>query len=250
MTTNYVTEIASYSAVPNVTSAEAKSGSGMRLTPDGGFLGAYWNEFGAQCQYEAFIDGKVGKVVLTTKTGGKTVGAVLHGKGVLLFLPPISIDEEKLTKYNAKKKQTFWTTEAVKLGKRLSASLAALSDTLVAGRLASPPPSWATDIRFRMPREADSKAPSASSRHPSRDSNENERSLSKSFKRQGRFVRCCTSRADLLSGPLWTRLPSSDSLQNGTPRANRSSTSYSRLLKVDALAKSKARTQRRSISTS
>ena len=155
VTTNFVTEIASYSAVPNVKSAEAKSGREMRLTSDGSFLSAYWNEFGEHCQYETFIDGQFGKVVLTTKTGGKTVGAVVHGKGVLLFLPPIAYDEKKFTKYDAKKKQTFWTTEAVQFGKRLSAALAALSETIVAGRVASPPPLWVADIRFRMPQEAD-----------------------------------------------------------------------------------------------
>lgn len=155
VTTNYVTEIESYSALPNVRSAEAKSGREVRITADGAFLSAYWSEFGEHCQYEAFIDGQFGKVVLTTKTGGKTVGAVVHGKGVLLFLPPIAYDERKFTKYDAKKKQTFWTAEAVQFGKRLSASLATLSDTLLAGRIASPPPSWVADIRFRMPQEAD-----------------------------------------------------------------------------------------------
>lgn len=151
VTTNYVTEIASYSAVPNVKSAEAKSGREIRLTKDGAFLSAYWSEFGEYCQYETFIEGQFGKVVLTTKTGGKTVGAIIHNKGVLLFLPPIVYDEKKFTKYDAKKEQTFWTAEAVKFGKRLSASLIALSDTFVGGRFASPPPSWVADIRFRMP---------------------------------------------------------------------------------------------------
>ncbi len=148
-------EIESYSAVPNVKSAESKSGKEVRLTADGAFLATYWNEFGEHCPYEAFIDGQFGKVVLQTKTGGKTVGALVHGNGVLLLLPPISYDDEKFTKYDAKKKQTFWTPEAVQFGKRLSAALAALSDTLLAGRLASPAPSWVSDIRFRMPQEAD-----------------------------------------------------------------------------------------------
>jgi hypothetical protein len=150
-----VTEITSYSTVPNITSAEAKSGREVRLTKDGAFLSAYWNEFGDQCQYETFIDGQFDKVVLTTKTGGRKVGAVVHGKGVLLFLPPIAYDEEKFKKYDANKEQTFWTADAVQFGKRLSASLAALSDALLAGRIASPPPSWVADTRFRMPHEAE-----------------------------------------------------------------------------------------------
>jgi hypothetical protein len=154
VTTNFVAEIASYSAVPKVKSAEAKTGREVRLTRDGAFLSGYWKEFGEQCQYEAFIDGQFGKIVLTTKTGGKTVGAVVEGKGVLLFLPPVRYDEKKFTKHDAKKDQTFWTTEAVQFGKRLAAALAALSDTLLAGSVASPPPSWVADIKFRLPQEA------------------------------------------------------------------------------------------------
>src|SRR5712692_9884178 len=62
--------------------------------------------------------------------------------------------EKNYTKNDAKKGVSFWTAEALQFGKRLAASLAALSDAMLAGRIVSPPPSWATDIRFRLPQEA------------------------------------------------------------------------------------------------
>jgi hypothetical protein len=155
VTTNYVAEVRSYSALSSVSSAEAKTGREVRLTKDGAFLAPYWKEFGEGNQYEAFVDGQFTKNLLVTKTGNRTVGAMVIGRGVLLLLPPLALDTEKLTKYDSKKKQTFWTAPAMQLGKRLAAALVSLADAVLAGRTATPPPSWAADIQFRMPEEAE-----------------------------------------------------------------------------------------------
>ncbi len=152
-TTNYVSEISTYSTIPIIKSAEAKSGHEIRLTKDGQFLSNYWKEFGDFCPYETFIDGQFGKILLTTKTGGKIVGASVQAKGVLLFLPPIRYDEEKFSKYDAKKEESFWTAEAMKFGKRLAATLISLSNSLLSGAFLSPPPLWADNIKFRLPQE-------------------------------------------------------------------------------------------------
>jgi hypothetical protein len=134
VTTNYVAEIESYSAVPIVTAAEAKTGREIILTKDGLFLSGYWKEFGENSEYEAFIDGKFTKTILTTKTGGKVVGALVRRKGALLLIPPLRYDEEKFTKYNPKKQETYWTTEAVQYGKRLVVSLVSLTESLLKRR--------------------------------------------------------------------------------------------------------------------
>jgi hypothetical protein len=153
-TINTVTPIESYSAVPNVTAAEAKSGREVRLTKDGAYLSAYWKEFEEYCPYEAYIEGKFTHVVLTTKTGDKTVAAAVHAKGVLLFLPPISYDEEKFTKHDSKKNETCWTPEAQKFGNRFVAALVALANAITSGRSAMPPPTWVLDSSFSTTEEA------------------------------------------------------------------------------------------------
>jgi hypothetical protein len=123
------------------------------LTKEGSYLAPYWNEFSEYSAYEAFVDGKFTHALLTTKAGNKTVGAAVRGKGSLLFLPPLRFDEEKFTKYDDKKKKEFWTSEALKFGKRLTVALVALSDALRSGSLSSPPPSWALDSAFSTQEE-------------------------------------------------------------------------------------------------
>jgi hypothetical protein len=58
VTTNIVTEISSYHAVPNVSSVEAKTGSEVKLTTTATLLIPYWKEFGELAPYEAFVDGE------------------------------------------------------------------------------------------------------------------------------------------------------------------------------------------------
>lgn len=152
-TTNIVTRVTSYAAVPIITSAEGKSGREVRLTKEGTYLSPYWKEFAAYSAYETFIEGKFTHALLKTKTGDKSIGAAIQGKGSLLFLPPLKYDEEKFTKYDSKKEQTCWTPEAIKFGKRLATALVALSETLLSGRLTTPPPAWVFDSAFSTPEE-------------------------------------------------------------------------------------------------
>lgn len=146
--TNIVARVTSYAAVPSITSVEAKSGREVRLTKEGAYLMPYCEEFVAHSPYEAFIEGKFTHALLITKTGSKIVGAAIQGKGSLLFLPPLRYDEEKFTKYDPKKDETRWTTEAIRFGKRLATALFALSDTLLSGRLTTLPPPWVLDSAF------------------------------------------------------------------------------------------------------
>jgi hypothetical protein len=148
VTTNIVTQVESYSAVPNITSVEAKSGRELRLTKEASYFVPYWKEFSDYSAYEAFINGKFSNTLLKTKTGSKTVAAAVQGKGSLLFLPPLRYDEDKFVKYDSKKKESYWTPEAIKFGKRLAAALSALSKSILSGRLDTPPPQWAFDPAY------------------------------------------------------------------------------------------------------
>lgn len=153
VTTNLVSEVSSYEAVPNISSVEPKSGREVRLTPDGALLAPYWKEFGNSSPYEAFIEGKFTSVLLTTKSGDKTVGACVRGKGTLLYLPPIRYDEKAFLKYGKARRERQWTPEALRFGKRLVATLVALSESLRAGRARTPVPAWAQDGKWVTTRE-------------------------------------------------------------------------------------------------
>lgn len=149
VTTNIVTRITSYSAVPSITGVEAKTGREVQLTKEGAYLGPYWKEFQEYSPYQAFIDGKFTYNILITKAGNKAISAAVHGKGTLLFLPPLTYDEKKFTKFDSKTDQTFWTPVAIQFGKKLSGALAGLFDSLAKGRSTTPPPAWALEPAFR-----------------------------------------------------------------------------------------------------
>ena len=153
VTTNIVTQVESYTPVPNITSAQAKSGREVRLTKEASYLAPYWKEFSEYSGYEAFIDGKFSYALLKTKTGNKTIAAVVQGKGSLLFVPPLRYDEDKFVKYDSKKKESYWTPEALKFGKRLTSALSALSKSMLSGRVITPPPEWALDSVYITPEE-------------------------------------------------------------------------------------------------
>ncbi len=153
--TNIIAPIESYSAVPNITSVEAKTGREVRLTKEGVYLDAYWKEYGNRCAYEAFIDGKFSHSLLTTKAGDKTIAAAVHAEGALLFLPPIRCDDDTFLDEEAEEDESYWTAEAEKFGKRLAATLIALANCLRAGRVITPPPAWALESSFITVQETD-----------------------------------------------------------------------------------------------
>src|SRR5438105_14510756 len=109
VTTNVVTDVSSYEAVPNISSVEAKSGQQTKLMPAASFLLPYWKDFGDLSPYETFVDGKFTDVLVTTKTGDKTVSAWFRGKGALLFLPPMRYDEKAFLKYDKGERSRVWT---------------------------------------------------------------------------------------------------------------------------------------------
>jgi hypothetical protein len=94
------------------------------------------------------VEGKFTDVLLTTKSGDKTVGAWLRGKGTLLFLPPIRYDEKLFLKYDKRKRGRVWTPEALRFGKRLVATLVALSDAITRTNATTPTPVWAQDGKW------------------------------------------------------------------------------------------------------
>jgi len=153
VTTNIVNKVESYSAVPNITSVDAKSGREVRLTKEGAFLAPYWKDWSKYSAYEAFITGKFTHTLLETKSGNKIVAAVVQSKGSLLFLPPIRYDHDEFVKYDSDKEEEYWTKEALRFGKHLATALTNLSRTLLSGRSITPPPQWVLDSVYSTPEE-------------------------------------------------------------------------------------------------
>jgi len=151
VTTNIVTEISSYEAVPDLERVTAKSGKEIRLEKDATYLAPYWSEFSRYSPYEVEIQRKFARVLLKSRVGDRTVGAAVHGStGVLLFLPPLRYDQEGFVRYDDVTKKSHWTDEALEFGKRLVAALAALADSLKRSSQTTPPPPWTAESKYRL----------------------------------------------------------------------------------------------------
>lgn len=154
VTSNIVTEISSYGAVPHTGRVISMSGKEIRLEKEAAYLAPYWADFSKYSPYEVELVGDFKSVLLRSRSGNRVVGAAVHiSDGTLLFLPPLRYDEDKFVRYDSRSKKSFWTDEAVKFGKRLATVLAALADSLQRSTQRTPPPAWTLESEYRLPEE-------------------------------------------------------------------------------------------------
>jgi hypothetical protein len=71
----------------------------------------------------------------------------------LLLLPFIDFELDEYTYENEKDKKTYWTKEAIALGKRFVASICELDKTLRTTNELSAQPDWITQDKFILPKE-------------------------------------------------------------------------------------------------
>jgi hypothetical protein len=145
--------LTSYSAVPNIDRVVAAEGSGITISPQAAFLSSYWKELGTQAKYAVYIEGQFSQVLLQTKAAARTVGALFRGKGNLMFLPPVRYPTDRFLKWNRDETEQRWTTEAVKFGKRFSAIIVGIADSLARGIAVTPPPEWSRDSQYQLRKE-------------------------------------------------------------------------------------------------
>lgn len=154
VTTNIVTEVSSYNAIPNLKGVKSKSGTEIQIDKDAKYLAPYWSEFSGYSPYEVEIEGDFKHILLRSRSGNRTLGAAVRGvTGNLLFLPPLRYDYEDFVQYDEKSSETYWTEEAVQFGKRLVSALGALEASLKQTGQATPPPSWTEESKFRLASE-------------------------------------------------------------------------------------------------
>ena len=154
--TSIVRPFSSYDYLPVSFSAVVpRGGKAIKATGDLGPLAPYWADFGPVSPYDVYVEGEFTKVLLTTRTGDKVVGALIRsGPGHLVLVPPVGYDEEQFTNFDEKTEEEFWTDEGIAFGARLSTSLVALDHALRGDREGAPPPEWVKEPAYSLPREA------------------------------------------------------------------------------------------------
>jgi len=91
--TNIVGIFDPYSAVPVsglAAAVQRRTGGRIKTTKDIGLLSAYWQEFGEDTYYEAYLQDYIGVPALVTQTGDKMVGGIVRFKdlsGTVILLP-------------------------------------------------------------------------------------------------------------------------------------------------------------------
>lgn len=155
LTTNIVTEVSSYEAIPNLKRVVPKSGTEIQIDKDANYLAPYWSEFSNCSPYEVEIEGEFkNQISLRSRAGNRTLGAAVRGAaGTLLFLPPLRYERKTFIRHDEKSEETFWTKEAEKFGKRLVVALVGLATSLKQAGQSTPPPSWTSESKFRLASE-------------------------------------------------------------------------------------------------
>jgi hypothetical protein len=147
----------SYSILP-VELGEVVSRSGSKIIPAGelGIFATYWKRFSKYSSYEAYLNSRGDATpLLKTKTGEKIVGAVFkYGEGHVVLLPPLGwSDDSELYTFNAAKTGMEWTSKAEIVGKQFLSTLIDIDKQLRAKSMSTPPPEWAQEREFRLPKE-------------------------------------------------------------------------------------------------
>jgi len=187
-TTRIVTELSSYEAVPVDLEVQARSGEEIAAVGDLKYLASYWKEFGAQSPYESTISGKVTERLLRTRTGNRTVGAVLRfGRGTILLLPPLRYDEDDFTKYGDNKEPNTWNAKAQRFGKKLAGILAGLDRVIRSASEETPPPDWVQDDLYRFSEESEIESKIQRKTKQISSAQEQKRKLEQSLREAGRL---------------------------------------------------------------
>jgi len=158
VTTRIVEDFSPYAAVP-VLIAEfvPKSGEEIRATSILGSLAPYWSEYAEISPYQAYFSPQGFDVLLTTKAGGKAVGALQHrGKGTILLLPPPQFAWDELYEEFGEETgnvEIRLTKGGKEVGKRLTQLLVEIDRAFRFDSQSAPAPEWANDDRFQLPEE-------------------------------------------------------------------------------------------------
>lgn len=155
VTTNIVNPFNNYRFLPlSLNKVVPASGTEIKIAKDLKFLAPYWKEFAKNSPYDVYLEGTFSEVILTTKSGNRTIGAILFGqKGAMILLPPVKYNYEEFVKYDKKKDSEVWTSKAISFGKSLLSHIVEIDSSLHRNREATPAPDWTKQESYRLDRE-------------------------------------------------------------------------------------------------
>lgn len=154
-TTRLVDLYDNYKCIPFALSPINSKGSAMRMAKGSELLSTYWAEFGDSSAYRVRIEGQVSKSLVITRTGDKTVGALIRVKnssGALLLLPYLELELDEFYK-KTKGGKLEWTEKSRQFGHRLLAAIIEIDKTLKQVGALTPVPNWVKVAEYNLPKE-------------------------------------------------------------------------------------------------
>jgi len=150
--TSNVSEVSSYTMLPvSFKDKKVAKGKNIKFTQDGNFLKSYWETVKDFCDYELYFEHETAKPLMLTKSGDKTVGAMMTNEkgGVILLLPPINLPENFIG-LHTDGKTSIWTEKAIQFGKTLLNQIVAIDKSLKYSTQETPAPEWISEVRFQL----------------------------------------------------------------------------------------------------
>ena len=145
-------EINSFTMLPiSFKDKKTAKGKNIKFTQDGNFLKSYWETVKEFCAYDLYFEHETAKSLIVTKSGDKTVGAMMTNEkgGVMLLLPPINLPKD-FTGIHTDGKTSIWTEKAIQFGKLLLNQIIAIDKSLKHSTQETPPPAWINEAQFQL----------------------------------------------------------------------------------------------------
>ncbi|OHD93177.1 MAG: hypothetical protein A2552_09015 [Sulfuricurvum sp. RIFOXYD2_FULL_44_160] len=145
-------EINSFAMLPiSFKDKKTAKGKNIQFTQDGIFLKSYWETVKKFCEYELYFEHDSAKPLIVTKSGDKTVGAMMTNEkgGVMLLLPPLNLPKD-FTDMHTDGKTSIWTEKAIQFAKSLLNQIIAIDKSLKHSTQETPAPEWISEAQFQL----------------------------------------------------------------------------------------------------
>lgn len=157
-TTRMVEPMSSYESVPTKWKYHGASGTEMVLASEARFLAPYWQQFEDVSEYRLYLEGEVALPLIRTRSGNRVVAAMIRkGQGALVALPALDLEDPEFTEVRKEngKELEYWSKKAQQFGKQFASTLVDIAEVITKESLATPPPDWTREDRYRTKAETD-----------------------------------------------------------------------------------------------
>lgn len=151
-TTNIVDILENYKMLPiSFKDKKTTKGKNIKFTQEANFLKPYWDLVQDYTEYQLYFEYEKAKPLILTKSGDKTVGAMLRNDkgGTILLLPPLDLPKDFIGLSTDGKTQ-IWTQKAIQFGKSLLSKVVAIDKALKSSVESTPPPEWLSESQFQL----------------------------------------------------------------------------------------------------